>query len=73
MSRRSLVPAGDRRQFFARMHEDFLRYRPDGYRHPPGARGVKFRLVERGAYRTYCLLEPLNEGRVALASLVARH
>jgi len=73
LRRRSLVPAADRRRFFARMHEDFLRYRPAGYRPPPGARGVKFRLVERGAYRAYWLLGPLNEARVGLARLLARH
>jgi CDP-glycerol glycerophosphotransferase len=67
-----LVPRGERRRFFARMHEDFTRYRPAGYRHPPGARGLKFRLIERGAYRTYCLLEPLNEVRVAVARLAGR-
>jgi CDP-glycerol glycerophosphotransferase len=61
-----LVPRAQRRGFFRRMHEDFLRYRPAGYRHPPGARGVKLRLVERNAYLTYSLLEPLNQLRVAL-------
>ena len=72
MLRGGLVPRGERRRFFARMHDDFLRYRPAGYRHPPGARGLKFALIERGAYRTYCLLEPLNEVRVAAAGLAAR-
>ena len=46
--------------FFDRMHNDFRRWRPDGFRYPPGARGVKFRLVERNAYRTYAALEPHN-------------
>jgi CDP-glycerol glycerophosphotransferase len=54
------------------MHADFATYRPPGYRHPPGLRGLKFRLVERGAYRTYSLLEPLNRLRVAAAGLVAQ-
>ena len=63
-----LVPRSERRRFFGRMHEDFARYRPAGYRHPPGARGVKLRLVERNAYLTYSLLEPLNQLRVALRS-----
>jgi CDP-glycerol glycerophosphotransferase len=48
------------------MHADFLRYRPAGYAVPAGARGAKFRLIERGAYRTYVLLEPLNKARVAI-------
>ncbi len=65
-----LVPRRLRRQFFARMHADFTRYRPPGYRLPPGARGAKFRLIERGSYRTYELLEPLNRARVAARRLV---
>jgi len=64
-----LVPRADRRSFFHRMHEDFVRYRPAGYRHPPGARGAKLRLVERDAYLTYSVLEPLNQARVALRRL----
>ena len=71
-SRGGLVPRGERRRFFARMHEDFTRYRPAGYRPPPGARGLKFRLIERGYYRIYVLLEPLNEVRVAVGGLTAR-
>jgi CDP-glycerol glycerophosphotransferase len=60
-----LVPRADRERFFERMHADFLRYRPSGYRMPGGARGVKFRLIERGSYRAYALLEPVNRIRVA--------
>jgi CDP-glycerol glycerophosphotransferase len=66
-----LVPRAQRRQFFARMHADFVRYRPAGYRTPPGARGLKFRLVELGSYPLYALAEPLNRLRVALASRAA--
>jgi CDP-glycerol glycerophosphotransferase len=55
-----LVPRRLRHRFFAMMHADFLTYRPAGYRHPSGARGAKFRLIERGAYWTYSVLEPLN-------------
>lgn len=72
LGRGGLVPRAERRRFFARMHADFATYRPPGYRHPPGLRGLKFRLVERGAYRTYSLLEPLNRLRVAAAGLVAQ-
>ena len=61
-----LVPRAERRRFFGQMHEDFSRYRPAGYRHPAGPRGAKLKLVERGAYRTYSLLEPLNQARVAI-------
>jgi CDP-glycerol glycerophosphotransferase len=54
------------------MQADFRRYRPPGYRYPGGARVIKFRLVERGAYRAYLLLEPLNDARLAAARLAAR-
>ncbi len=72
IGRSGLVPRRDRRGFFARMHEDFVRYVPPGYRHPPGARGAKFRLVERNAYWTYELLEPPNRARVALRRVASR-
>jgi CDP-glycerol glycerophosphotransferase len=61
-----LVPRTERRRYFRRMHEDFVRYRPAAYRRPPGARGVKFALVERNAYWTYTVLEPVNQLRVLL-------
>jgi CDP-glycerol glycerophosphotransferase len=59
-----LVPGSQRRRFFAMMHADFLAYRPECYRFPGGARGARFRLIERNAYRTYSLLEPVNRLRV---------
>ncbi|MEP7025580.1 MAG: glycosyltransferase family 2 protein, partial [Actinomycetota bacterium] len=71
LARGGVVPRGERRAFFARMHSDFLRYRPASYRTPAGARGAKFRLVERGAYRTYTLLEPVNAARVRLRRAAA--
>jgi CDP-glycerol glycerophosphotransferase len=67
-----LVPRAERQRFFQRMHEDFARYRPASYQHPAGARGAKLRLVERGAYRTYSWLEPLNQARVAVRQLARR-
>jgi CDP-glycerol glycerophosphotransferase len=67
-----LVPRAERGDFFRRMHEDFQRYRPASYRHPDGARGAKMRLIERGAYGTYSLLEPLNQARVALRNAAHR-
>ena len=66
IGRPGLVPRADRKQWFARMHADFGRYRPASYQHPPGPRGAKLRLIERGRYRTYSLLEPLNQARVTL-------
>lgn len=72
IGRSGLVPRRDRRRFFARMHEEFVRYVPAGYRHPPGARGAKFRLVEHNAYWTYELLEPPNRARVALRRIASR-
>jgi len=67
-----LVPRAERHRFFRRMHDDFLRYRPPAYQHPPGPRGAKLRLVERNAYWTYSLLEPLNQARVAAKRLQSR-
>jgi CDP-glycerol glycerophosphotransferase len=67
---RSLVPRGERRRFFGRMHADYLRYVPAGYQPPPGARGAKFRLIRRNAYLVYELLEPLNRIRVRLRGLL---
>ena len=46
-----LVPRRARRAFFHRMAADYRRYRPAGYRRPPGLRGMKFALIERDAYR----------------------
>ena len=37
-----LVPRRARRAFFRRMAADYRRYRPPGYRRPPGLRGLKF-------------------------------
>ena len=62
-----LVPRGARRAFFHRMAADYGRYRPAGYRRPPGLRGMKFALIERDAYRAYLVLGPLNHARVAVA------
>jgi CDP-glycerol glycerophosphotransferase len=67
--RGSLVPRGARRAFFARMHADLTARRPPGWRRPPGARGLKFALIERGDYLAYVALEPLNQLRVAAGKL----
>jgi CDP-glycerol glycerophosphotransferase len=61
-----LVPRRRRREFFRRMSADFRRWRPAGYQFPPGPRGAKFRLVARGAYGAYALLDPVNRLRVRL-------
>jgi len=63
-----LVPRRRRREFFHRMSADFLRWLPGEYRFPPGARGVKFRLVARDAYWAYSFLDPVNRLRVRLGS-----
>jgi CDP-glycerol glycerophosphotransferase len=67
-----LVPRRARRSFFHRMAADFRRYRPAGYSAPPGARGMKFHLLERDAWRRYALLEPLNKARVAARRALRR-
>lgn len=61
-----LVPRRLRREFFALMHRDYLRYRPAGYRLTGGLRAVKFRLIEKNAYWAYSILEPVNKLRVGL-------
>jgi CDP-glycerol glycerophosphotransferase len=61
-----LVPPRRRRAFFTQMTSDFRRWRPPEFTFPPGPRGMKLRLVGRGAYRSYRALEPLNRARLAL-------
>jgi len=63
-----LVPRRRRREFFHRISADFRRWRPDGFRFPPGPRGMKFRLAARDAYWAYALLDPVNRLRVGLRS-----
>lgn len=67
-----LVPRRDRAEFFHRMAGDYQRYRPNGYVPPPGARGAKYRLVQRDAYRLYEALEPVNRLRVAVLGQASR-
>jgi CDP-glycerol glycerophosphotransferase len=59
------VPRSRRRDFFNRMARDFQRWKPAGYTFLPGFRGIELRLIDRGAYRTYAALIPLNELRLA--------
>jgi CDP-glycerol glycerophosphotransferase len=59
-----LIPRPARRAYFHRMARDFQRYRPPGYQHPPGLRGLKLRLVERDSYLAYAVLGPVNGLRV---------
>ena len=63
----TIVPPNFRPDAFAGTVEDYIRYRPPGYQPPPGAKGVKFRLVERNAYWTFTALEPVNRVRVRAA------
>jgi CDP-glycerol glycerophosphotransferase len=72
---RRFVARDDRSEFFAMMHQDYVRYLPPGYHRPSGFRGVKFLLIEKGAYRTYSALDPLNKLRVGAGSAarVMRH
>ncbi|HXL93953.1 MAG TPA: glycosyltransferase family 2 protein [Streptosporangiaceae bacterium] len=67
-----LVPQARRREFFGLMTSDFRRWRPEDFRFPAGFRGLKLRLVGRGAYLTYTALEPLNRFRVAIARRLRR-
>jgi CDP-glycerol glycerophosphotransferase len=65
-----LVPRPRRHEFFRLMTSDFRRWRPAEFTFPSGPRGVKLRLVARGAYWTYTAVEPLNRLRVMLRSVV---
>jgi hypothetical protein len=60
------VPRSRRRAFFGQMTRDFRRWRPAEFTFPPGPRGAGLRLVNRGTFRTYRVLESLNRFRVAL-------
>lgn len=68
----SRVPASLRRQFFRRMSQEFLSCRPSRYRFPGGARGIKFRLVERDRYWLFRGLRPVNRGRLVLRASARR-
>jgi CDP-glycerol glycerophosphotransferase len=70
--RPGLVPRTERRRFFDRMHADYRRYRPAGFRRPDGPRGVKFWLIEHDAYWAYELLAPANDARVAAREKLRR-
>jgi CDP-glycerol glycerophosphotransferase len=72
LGRGGLVPRSQRRQFWDRMHADYVRYLPAGYTIPPGPRGAKLRLIARDAYWTYEALEPVNRLRVAIRSALRR-
>ncbi len=65
-----LVPRRARRGFFHKMAADYRRYRPAGYRRPPGLRGMKVALIEWDAYGAYQVLGPLNNARVAAARIL---
>lgn len=56
-----LLPASSRRAFFDRLTTYFRAHRPAGYHHPGGARGVQYRLVERGSYASYQRLLALRD------------
>jgi CDP-glycerol glycerophosphotransferase len=61
-----LIARRDRREFFDKIHRDYLSYVPAGYQEPRGLRGVKFRLIEKNAYRAYSVLDPANKVRVRM-------
>lgn len=67
---RGLLPAKRRREFFHQMSLHFRRFRPEGYAHPGGVRGIQYRLVEHDAYTPYLLLRKLARARIALCAAV---
>ena len=56
---RSRIPARARAEFRGRCTGHFHRYKPLDYSPPPGWRGLRHRLVDRGAHRLYDLLRAL--------------
>lgn len=61
-----LIARCDRREFFEKMHRDYLKYLPSEYKEPGGFQGVKFQLIKKNAYWTYSLLDPANKARVRM-------
>jgi CDP-glycerol glycerophosphotransferase len=59
------VPRDLRREFFAGMHR-LYRHRPSDHAVPGGLQGVKYRLVERDAYRLFSLFKVVNLSRILL-------
>ncbi|MGC4893754.1 bifunctional glycosyltransferase/CDP-glycerol:glycerophosphate glycerophosphotransferase [Micromonospora sp. DT31] len=53
-----------RASFFAQMHADYVRFRPpEGCPVPPGAEGLKHRLVAAGRWRTFSALREAHQAR----------
>jgi len=63
------VPRGDRRRYFAMMRDDFVAYRPAGYRPPDSLSGLKYRLIARNSYLLYSVLTLVNRGRLRVQAL----
>jgi CDP-glycerol glycerophosphotransferase len=59
------VPGELRREFFNGMH-GLYRHRPPDHEVPGGLQGMKYRLVQRDAYRMFSLLKVANLGRILL-------
>jgi hypothetical protein len=67
-----LIPRSARRDFFGHIRDDFLRYRPPGYRRPRGLRGLRIAMIERNQFRLYTVLIPLNRARVTARRALRR-
>jgi CDP-glycerol glycerophosphotransferase len=71
-NRERLRPAA-RRRFFARIHEHYLHYVPDGgYDEPEGGQRVRHRLVARGSYRAFQAWELASRVRTAVRRRLRR-
>jgi CDP-glycerol glycerophosphotransferase len=67
------VPPGSRRRFFARMTEMYQRHLPpDGFGSPGGGEGLRYRLVGRGAYRSFQAAELAMRAARGLPSRLRR-
>jgi len=60
------IAPNDHREFFDKIHFDYVHYVPRGYQRPGGFRGLKFFLIEKNAYRLYSILGPVNKLRLRI-------
>lgn len=62
-----------RAPFFAQMHADYVQFLPPGgYPVPPGAEGLKHRLVAAGRWRTFSALREVHQARDAARETAGR-
>ncbi|WP_031507463.1 bifunctional glycosyltransferase/CDP-glycerol:glycerophosphate glycerophosphotransferase [Streptomyces megasporus] len=66
LDRPDRLPAESRAEFFRRAAADYRRLRPEGFTHPDGVRGRKYRLLALGSYPALAALKAANRTRTSL-------